>query len=128
MAARPIEWWLRPVSKAPRDGEHNAVVWKSTYCRPEAASLSIYGVAMGPSVGTELTIADVIQHNEQDIGRPLRRVQRESRLPVRHRVLVGVADRAAELGRRRRQDGAVKGGGRDLRVGHRNQEMYEEEA
>jgi hypothetical protein len=44
----PTEWWLRPVSRAWRDGEHSAVVWKRLYFRPLAASRSAVGVAHGP--------------------------------------------------------------------------------
>jgi len=28
MQAMPLEWWLRPVRKQAREGEHSAVVWK----------------------------------------------------------------------------------------------------
>src|SRR5512138_2881973 len=44
----PVEWWLRPVSRAWRVGEHRAVVWKRLYLRPPAASFSAVGVAQGP--------------------------------------------------------------------------------
>src|SRR5215471_3534289 len=42
------EWWLRPVSKAARVGEHSAVVWKRVYRRPFLASLSRLGVGTCP--------------------------------------------------------------------------------
>lgn len=42
------EWWLRPVSKAARVGEHKAVVWKRVYLRPFLASLSRLGVGICP--------------------------------------------------------------------------------
>ena len=41
-------WWLRPVSKAARDGEHNAVVWNWLYDRPWLATRSKVGVGTGP--------------------------------------------------------------------------------
>ena len=42
----PTEWWLRPVSRQARVGEHRAVVWKFVYRRPPAASRSKFGVSM----------------------------------------------------------------------------------
>src|SRR5215470_12504100 len=42
------EWWLRPVSRAARVGEHSAVVWKRVYLRPFLASLSRLGVGTCP--------------------------------------------------------------------------------
>src|SRR5262245_20542712 len=46
----PVEqlWWLRPVISAARVGEHRAVVWKRLYFRPFFASLSKFGVGIGP--------------------------------------------------------------------------------
>src|SRR5262245_47370720 len=41
-------WWLRPVMSAARVGEQRAVVWKRLYFRPLAASLSKFGVGIGP--------------------------------------------------------------------------------
>src|SRR5262245_37631732 len=41
-------WWLRPVMRAARVGEQRAVVWKRLYFRPLAASLSKFGVGIGP--------------------------------------------------------------------------------
>ena len=42
----PTEWWLRPVRRHARVGEHSAVVWKLASRTPPAASRSISGVAM----------------------------------------------------------------------------------
>src|SRR5262245_2097470 len=42
------EWWLRPVSRDARVGEHRAVVWKWLYLRPFFASASRVGVLQGP--------------------------------------------------------------------------------
>ncbi len=36
----PLRWWLRPVSRQARVGEHNAVVWKLLSRTPPAASVS----------------------------------------------------------------------------------------
>ncbi len=44
----PTAWWLRPVSRAWRVGEHSAVVWNRLYFRPRAASRSAAGVGIGP--------------------------------------------------------------------------------
>src|SRR5262245_26801452 len=46
----PVEqlWWLRPVMRAARVGEHSAVVWKRLYLIPRLASLSNVGVGIGP--------------------------------------------------------------------------------
>src|SRR5262249_27340119 len=41
-------WWLRPVIRAARVGEHRAVVWNRLYLIPRLASLSKVGVGMGP--------------------------------------------------------------------------------
>jgi len=47
-ATRPIpeRWWLRPVSRQARVGEHSAVVWKFVSRTPPAARPSMTGVAM----------------------------------------------------------------------------------
>src|SRR4051812_11276319 len=42
------EWWLRPVSRAIRVGEHRAVVWKRLYFRPFLARRSQVGMWTGP--------------------------------------------------------------------------------
>src|SRR5437762_2198023 len=42
------EWWLRPVSRAMRVGEHRAVVWKRLYFSPLLASFSQVGMWIGP--------------------------------------------------------------------------------
>ena len=48
MRAMPLAWWLRPVSKQARVGEHSAVVWKLLRRNPRAANRSNVGVAHGP--------------------------------------------------------------------------------
>ena len=42
----PTRWWLRPVSRQARVGEHTAVVWKLVNRTPRAASRSMLGVSM----------------------------------------------------------------------------------
>ena len=44
----PTVWWLRPLSRAARVGEHSAVVWKRVYFRPSAARRSNVGVWGAP--------------------------------------------------------------------------------
>src|SRR6202035_3179792 len=45
---KPSEWWLRPVMRAARVGEHSDVVWKFVYRSPFAAIRSKVGVGMTP--------------------------------------------------------------------------------
>ena len=47
MQARPLEWWLRPLSMQLRDGEQSAVVCMLLKRRPSAARASRFGVAIG---------------------------------------------------------------------------------
>ena len=42
----PTRWWLRPVSRQARVGEHTAVVWKLVKRSPRAARRSMLGVSM----------------------------------------------------------------------------------
>src|SRR5262249_46238238 len=44
----PTLWWLRPVSRAARVGEHSAVVWNWLYLNPMFANRSRVGVGIGP--------------------------------------------------------------------------------
>src|SRR5262249_13345601 len=48
MTPKPIEWWLRPVMIAAREGEHSAVELKLVYRRPFAAIRSRFGVGITP--------------------------------------------------------------------------------
>jgi hypothetical protein len=41
-----LVWWLRPVRRHERVGEHSAVVWKFARRTPSAASASMLGVSM----------------------------------------------------------------------------------
>ena len=61
----PFEWWLRPVSRHARVGEHSAVVWKFASRTPPAASRSMFGVVDVGAVAAELRVADVVEHDEQ---------------------------------------------------------------
>jgi hypothetical protein len=48
MFAKPFWWWLRPVRKTERVGEHSAVVCHCVYVRPLSASRCIVGIWMRP--------------------------------------------------------------------------------
>src|ERR1700686_4117670 len=48
MTPKPTEWWLRPVIKAARVGEHNAVEWNCVKRRPAFAMRSRLGVGIRP--------------------------------------------------------------------------------
>jgi hypothetical protein len=48
MPPMPTAWWLRPLSRAARVGEHSAVVWKRVYFSPVEASRSAVGMRHGP--------------------------------------------------------------------------------
>src|ERR1700712_4966633 len=48
MPPMPTAWWLRPLSRAARVGEHNAVVWKRVYFSPVDARRSAVGMRHGP--------------------------------------------------------------------------------
>ncbi len=43
-----FEWWLRPVRRATRVGEHSAVVWNRLYFSPWLATRSSVGIGMAP--------------------------------------------------------------------------------
>src|SRR5271156_3863496 len=45
IARMPTAWWLRPVSRQARLGEHRAVVWKPVNRPPPAARASVLGVS-----------------------------------------------------------------------------------
>jgi hypothetical protein len=49
----PTAWWLRPVSRACRVGEHSAVVWKRVNFKPPAANRSAVGMRIGPPKALE---------------------------------------------------------------------------
>src|SRR5262245_40922177 len=51
MEAKPFWWWLRPVRKHERVGEHSAVVCHCEYVRPLSASRCIVGMLMRPPYG-----------------------------------------------------------------------------
>jgi hypothetical protein len=46
--AKPFWWWLRPVRKHDRVGEHSAVVCHCEYVSPSSASRCIVGISMRP--------------------------------------------------------------------------------
>jgi len=51
--AHRLTWWLRPVRKIERVGEHSAVVCHWVYARPLSASLSRVGMLMRPPYGDQ---------------------------------------------------------------------------
>ena len=51
MQAMPTVVWLRPVSIAALDGEHNAVVWNRVKRSPRSAMRCMAGVSIGPPNG-----------------------------------------------------------------------------
>ena len=49
-----------------------------------------------PAIGAELAVADVVEHDHQDVWRAGWRLHRHDRIPVGRRVLVGLTDFARE--------------------------------
>ena len=83
----PTVWWLRPVSSACRVGEQSAVVWKRLSFSPFAAKRSAVGVAQGPPKALEAPKPDVVEQDDEDVGRTRRRPQWLDRWERRLRVL-----------------------------------------
>ena len=61
-----------------------------------------------PAIGRKLPVADVVEHDEDDVRRACRRRDRHGRTEIRDGVLVGLADLAFELGRRNGKDFAAR--------------------
>ena len=91
----PTEWWLRPVRRHARVGEHNAVVWKFVNVSPPAASRSIVGVCDVGAVGAGLGEADVVEQHHDDVGRAVVGANRFR--PPRFGVGIPAAETAFEL-------------------------------
>src|SRR5262245_30987054 len=51
MHEQALRWWLRPVMKVERVGEHSAVVCHCEYIRPRSASFCSVGMLMPPPIG-----------------------------------------------------------------------------
>ncbi len=64
-------WWLRPVSRATRVGEQSAVVWKRLYLSPWLASRSSVGMGIGAAERARVAEADVVDQEDDDVGRAL---------------------------------------------------------
>ena len=63
----PLVWWLRPVSRHARVGEHSAVVWKLASADPAGGQPVDRGrLDVGP-VAAELGEADVVEHDEHHV-------------------------------------------------------------
>ena len=92
----PTLWWLRPVSSAARVGEHSGVTWKFVYCRPPAASRSMFGVSIVGAVAAE--VGEARGRRAGSRRRSARRSPGCGGLgPPRRRVGERAADRALEL-------------------------------
>src|SRR5262245_29039460 len=53
MHEQPLRWWLRPVMKVERVGEHSAVVCHCEYISPRSASFCSVGILMPPPNGDQ---------------------------------------------------------------------------
>ena len=95
MRPMPLRWWLRPVSRHARVGEHSAVVWKFEYRSPLAARRSNVGVAIVGAVATELRVTDIVEQHHDDVRRSLGR-GRQGRPPWR-RVFEGATGDSLKL-------------------------------
>ena len=74
-----LVWWLRPVRSATRVGEHSAVVWKRLYFSPWLASRSSVGIGIGAAERARVAEADVVDQEDDDVRRALRRLHLEAR-------------------------------------------------
>src|SRR6516162_9759866 len=64
------EWWLRPVRRAARVGEHRAVVWNWLYLSPFLARLSKVGVLTGPPKGPDAPKPTSSSNTSKTFGAP----------------------------------------------------------
>ena len=68
----PTEWWLRPVSRQARLGEHSAVVWKLLNRSTDRGQpVDVRRVDVRP-VAAEVGEPHVVEHDEHDVGAPRR--------------------------------------------------------
>jgi hypothetical protein len=103
MHAIPFVVWLRPVRSDERVGEHNAVVCQFVYVRPFAAEPVDVRRLDQAAPRPHRRVADVVEHDVEDVGRALRRHRLQVRLPVGRRVpRVDVDDSPERRGHRRR--------------------------
>ena len=77
------------------------------------------------AVGREMPVADVVQHDDDDVRRACWRRHRQGRAEIRNGVLVGRSDLAFELGCRHGKDFAV--GASFLRMGSRRRKQADSE-
>ena len=97
MRAMPLLWWLRPVSRHARVGEHSAVVWKFAVAMPRTGeAVEARRGDVGP-VAAELRVAHVVEQHDHDVGGALGR--RGHGRPPPLGLVVGAPDDAFELGR-----------------------------
>ena len=72
-APTPTEWWLRPLRRQARVGEHKGVAWKFVYRRPRWRQ-AVERRHLAPAAERRrLGEADVVEHEEHDVRRSLRR-------------------------------------------------------
>ena len=104
----PTEWALRPVSRrGTRRGAHGRGV-EVGEAQPLLRQPVEHRRIGRPAERAHVAVADVVAHDEQHVGRALRRPQRLG--PIGLRVLEGHLDRAPERRVGGRQDGSVEGG------------------
>jgi hypothetical protein len=66
----PTVWWLRPLNRAARVGEHSAVVWNRVYLSPPAASRSAVGIRQGPPKALEAPKPTSSSSTTRTLGAP----------------------------------------------------------
>jgi len=63
----PTAWWLRPVIRHARVGEHRLVTWKWLYRSPPAASASIGGRGDVGTEAAELPEPEVVEDDQHHV-------------------------------------------------------------
>src|SRR5262245_7416520 len=69
--AQRFTWWLRPVRKVERVGEHSAVVCHCEYVNPLSASLCSVGMLMRPPNGDQAANPVSSYNTMSTLGAPL---------------------------------------------------------
>ena len=91
----PTRWWLRPVNRHARVGEHTAVVWKLVNRTPRRQPVEVRRVEVAP-VAPELREAEVVEDDHHDVGRTVGTAARPAppRCPPRSLRYVGRPSRS----------------------------------
>src|SRR3978361_1393469 len=79
MAPMPTEWWLRPLSRAARVGEHRAVVGKRLRRMPAGGQRVRGGGPTGAAEGARGAEADVVEQDDEHVRGALRWAQARDR-------------------------------------------------